>query len=352
MEVEKLLTIIIPAYNMEKYLERCCKSLILKDNSNLLEILIINDGSTDSTSKIAHSFQNKYSKVFRVIDKVNGNYGSCINKGLSEAKGYFIKTLDADDQFDDLNFQLYFDYLNKIKSESDCRVDLVITDMQRVNESGEKIKKISFSFPQKQICHIGPSFYDEFCKIVPHCVTYRTDLLRDMKYTQMEGISYTDQEWIRYPMLAVKNFVYYPQVLYLYTVGRIGQTMEPDILIKNIWMEFSIKKHMVDFYANNASLYSLNNKKLCEKLILSSLEKTYAQFLMLDREVLDENELIKFDSFLGENHNNFYQGLATLKFEKFPVRYIAYWRDKKNRWRYEWSYSIYNLLRRIKHIFK
>ena len=103
--MKKLLTIVIPSYNMEKYLSRCCQSLIVAPEfMEKLEVLVINDGSKDKTSEIGHSFESKYPETFRCIDKENGNYGSCVNRGLKEAKGTYIKILDADDTFETENF--------------------------------------------------------------------------------------------------------------------------------------------------------------------------------------------------------------------------------------------------------
>ena len=90
--MNKILTIIIPTYNMEKYLRRCLDSLIIdEEGMKQLEVLVINDGSKDSSSQIAHEYQDKYPDTFRVIDKENGNYGSCINRGLKEATGKYVK---------------------------------------------------------------------------------------------------------------------------------------------------------------------------------------------------------------------------------------------------------------------
>ena len=111
--MEKILTIVIPTYNMERYLEKCLTSLIIDDQDlmNQVEVLIVNDGSKDRSSEIAHSYQDKYSNTFRVIDKENGNYGSCVNRGLSEATGKYIKILDADDSFFKDG---YVAYINKL----------------------------------------------------------------------------------------------------------------------------------------------------------------------------------------------------------------------------------------------
>lgn len=113
--MEKLLTLIIPTYNMEKLLDRCLSSLVVKDNSlfQQVEVLVVIDGSKDRSSEIAHRYQERYPTVFRVIDKENGNYGSCVNRGLKEATGKYIKILDADDYF---NTEAFTQYLATIKN--------------------------------------------------------------------------------------------------------------------------------------------------------------------------------------------------------------------------------------------
>ena len=122
--MNKVLTIIIPTYNMENYLHRCLGSLVIKDEElfETLEVLVINDGSKDLSSVIAHEYQEKYTSVFRVIDKDNGNYGSCVNRGLKEAKGKYIKILDSDDLFNENIFPVFLKYL--LSSDA----DLIISD--------------------------------------------------------------------------------------------------------------------------------------------------------------------------------------------------------------------------------
>ena len=108
MENQKILSIIIPTYNMEKYLPKCLDSLIsAKEVLCKMEILIINDGSKDASSRIAHEYQSRYPDSIIVIDKENGNYGSCVNRGLKEATGKYIKVLDADDWFLTQNLKRY-----------------------------------------------------------------------------------------------------------------------------------------------------------------------------------------------------------------------------------------------------
>ena len=130
--MDKVLSIVIPTYNMEKYLDKCLTSLIIKDKilMNHFEVLVIIDGAKDRSSEIAHGYQERYPETFLVIEKENGNYGSCINRGLKEAKGKYIKILDADDSFNTDGFERY---LHKLL-ETDA--DLIVNNYTVDNEKG------------------------------------------------------------------------------------------------------------------------------------------------------------------------------------------------------------------------
>lgn len=93
---KKVLTIIIPMYNMEKYINQCLDSLMVQGMERL-EVIVVNDGSKDGSLAIARTYESRYPQIFCVINKENGNYGSCINCGLSKATGRYIRVLDADD---------------------------------------------------------------------------------------------------------------------------------------------------------------------------------------------------------------------------------------------------------------
>ena len=114
--MNKILSIIVPSYNMEAYLPKCLGSLIIDEQELLqkLDVIVVNDGSKDRTSEIAHEFETKYPGVFRVVDKTNGHYGSCINAGLAVATGTFIKVLDADDYY---LTDIFKDYLAVVDAE-------------------------------------------------------------------------------------------------------------------------------------------------------------------------------------------------------------------------------------------
>ena len=85
--MDKVLTVIVPVYNMEKYIRQCLESLVIGEL----------DGSKDGSAEIAYEFVEQYPDTFRIIYKANGGHGSAINTGLMMASGEYVKILDSDD---------------------------------------------------------------------------------------------------------------------------------------------------------------------------------------------------------------------------------------------------------------
>ena len=85
----KCLTVTVPCYNSESYLERCVESL-LKERDGL-EIILVDDGSTDRTGQLADQYARAYPDVVRVVHKKNGGHGSGVNAGLMLANGIYFK---------------------------------------------------------------------------------------------------------------------------------------------------------------------------------------------------------------------------------------------------------------------
>jgi glycosyltransferase involved in cell wall biosynthesis len=99
-------------YNMEQYIDQCLSSLIIGEGMEDLEVLVINDGSRDSSLSLARKYEQQYPQTYRVIDKENGNYGSCINRGLAECTGRYVRVLDADDYLETSNLAEFVRFLS------------------------------------------------------------------------------------------------------------------------------------------------------------------------------------------------------------------------------------------------
>lgn len=235
----KTLSIIIPTYNMEALLPRCLDSLLIKENLDKLEVWVVNDGSKDKSSEIAHQYEAKYPGIFNVIDKPNGNYGSCINAALPKCTGKYVKILDADDY-------LVTEALAAMVSKmQEVDVDLFLNNM-RLFGSTDRIDDVPRTNPGK----VSPitDFHAKYLGM--HQIAYRTTLVQSIGYKQTEGISYTDNEWDFYPMFHVQNFYYMNDVVYMYYVGREGQTMDASVIARGTSQFEVIMNRMIDFYAD------------------------------------------------------------------------------------------------------
>ena len=318
--MKKILTIIIPTYNMEKYLRRCLDSLIINEEEmKKLEVLVINDGSKDSSSEIAHQYQDKYIDTFRVIDKENGNYGSCINRGLKEATGKYVKVLDSDDYFS----QFFEEYL-RFLDNSDC--DLILSDCTCVRENNTEIHSLRMKVPKKS--NFTWSDFKNYRQIQMHNITYNRSVFNGLNYHQVEGISYTDTQWYCTPMINVRTISYFPKSIYMYLIGRDGQTVDPKIQLKCVWMKeknfFSICNDFTEKGGENAP----SVEYLKEKIRFLS-EALYQRYLK-NTDVLMIEDLERIDDRIKKELPWLYNDMNNLVLGRhFKYRYINAWRKGK-----------------------
>ena len=266
--MQKLLTIVVPMYNVEKYVRKCLGSFVMPDKEKMdsLEVLCINDGSPDHSSEIAKQFQAKYPATYRVIDKTNGNYGSCINRGLAEAKGLYFKVCDGDDYYNTKALEKLIEMLGRTDA------DMVISSYQEVDEQGEV--KHTYVLQDEllgkvwQIEDVDIDLFKLRYNIKMHCLTTKTELLRQHGYKQTEGISYTDNQLIFYSCLYAKTMVFVKDIVYCYRLGVNGQTMDPRSLMKH-YKEIGIVEYgLLKEYNTSANNSSEAKKKMLRVLWL------------------------------------------------------------------------------------
>ena len=334
--MNKILTIVVPTYNMEKYLHKCLDSLIVsKENMECLEVLVVNDGSKDSSSQIAHEYETRYPQTFKVIDKENGNYGSCINRGLKEATGKYIKVLDADDNFDNKLFDLYIVFLKNTD------VDLVISDYCVIDSQGDTMGTYTFPLPMDRSFSLAEMPVATIHWLWHQGIAYKTDLLREMNYQQLEGFSYTDEEWLFKPIIKVNTISYFPHILYLYLRGREGQTFDPKILKKEFDKRIVVLHSMIDFYQQYYERCSISVKRYLTEKLLARLIPIY-NFYLIKNHTRDGNAiLMEFDYYLKESCKNLWDLLNGVH-SRWDLYYIQNWRKS--------GYSFYDISHLIMYI--
>lgn len=325
----KILTVVVPTYNMERYLDRCLSSLILdEEKMSDMEVLVVNDGSKDRSSEIAHGYEYRFPHTFHVIDKENGNYGSCINAALHIATGIFIKVLDADDTFASDTLADYLEFLSDPEILNSA--DLIVSDYCKVDESMAVKETLSFPF--------GPGHLsmDDFYRGLTsdfqmHAITYRLELLHKLNYMQTEGISYTDQEWCFLPMTKVNNVRYFNKPLYMYLVGREGQTMNYCTVVANIDMEILGCEKMATIFLESGIPEEDAHFMYLKNRLLTRICYIYSLFLCsgLKVAVRNEKQIETFDSFLKNRLPELYEHLSGFSVTSFfNFRLVQIWRKR------------------------
>ena len=321
METNKILTVAVPTYNMERYLGRCLDSLILpKELMERLEVLVVNDGSKDKSSQIAHEYENRFPLTFRVIDKQNGNYGSCVNRALDEAKGKYFRILDADDRFNPETFPIFIQELSKADA------DMVLTHFCYISDCDEK--KRTFLKKPENIEYGRLYKADEFSfskdnreyLLSMHSITYKLDILRKVGLRHQTGISYTDTEYVYFPLVATKTILPIDLYLYLYTREREGQTMSVKAKVKSLDAYYKVAHRLfLDYVAcnENKSDFSLRDKQL---LILFKIVYGYYNINLLYTERNEEDNRMR--QFYQEIKDNCPELLVLLR--KETVRKVIY----------------------------
>ena len=327
--MDKILTLIVPSFNVEKYLDRCLSSLIVNDKQmTLFEVLVINDGSTDKTSEIARSYESRFPDTFRLIDKENGHYGSCINRGLLEAKGIFIKVLDADDAFDQPVFDTFLSFLSDLRTDD---VDLVISGYCEVTEEGYRKKDHPFSDYPSSATVKDISESDQYEWFI-HALTYRTSCLRKIHYVQTEKIPYTDMEWAFIPMSDVNHIRKFPGSLYLYTLGLATQSVAQDVHAKNLGIEIQVISNILSFFEKEKDSLKSDTYAFLRNRLLIIIRHIYQLYLLTyKRFVPFFMPLVEFDQLLKATDQDLYEGTEgyVTTIARIPFRPIHNWRSHR-----------------------
>lgn len=321
---------------MERYLRRCLSSLVIDDEAlmNTMEVLVINDGSTDSSSEIAHEYVVRFPEVFRVIDKENGYYGSCINRGIKEATGRYIKTLDADDYYDNEGLKGFLMFLQRTDA------DVAVHYCQSENAEGVRGDYHGFVPEYYEANYADKTLFtlEDIANVRamhPHVynMAYKTELLRNLRYEQVENIYYSDTQWRITPMAFVKTIEVYPYVVYRYFLGREGQSVSYSVRRKHFSHEVSLMKRLFEDY-NNVQVSDVARTYL-DNCILGHIYYLYKY--SINNEQFDESDLRGLDIIIKESMSHYWEQMNGWRFAIHAYRHsvtVGFWRKWDGRWFY------------------
>lgn len=242
--MEKILTIAVPMYNVERYIRQCLDSFLIDDGAEALEVLIINDGTLDSSAQIAQEYVDSYPSVYRLISKRNGGHGSAVNLGISEAKGKYFKVVDGDDWLDSVGLK------KLICTLSNSNSDIVASNYYWVFDGSNKMKK-EINRPFRGVEYEKEYEFIYICNdlyIKMHSMTIRTQLLQEYHVCLDENCFYVDTEYIIYPIPYVKTVTFLEECVYRYRVGLSEQSVNIYKMRERCKQHEHVLNQLIHFY--------------------------------------------------------------------------------------------------------
>ena len=302
------ISIIVPMYNVERYLDKCLNSLV-NQTLNEIEILLINDGSTDNTKDIALDYQKKYPKIIKVIDKENGGQGSARNMGLDIATGEYISFIDSDDYIEFTMMEKLYDYAKKNKLDiALCGFNYAYSYGLKESHLFNKTRKIT----DKEYILSDPAPWNKL---------YKTSLLKKINFKFKEKIIYEDFAII--PTLAIyTNKIGYLDELLYYYVQHENSTINIDKYKPKINDIFIAVEDLYNTFLNNNILdeYKSEVEFLFIKHFLIAGNYRFNKYKESKHQVKEVKKVMK-DKFTDWKKNKY---LKTLSFKHRLLAYLFY----------------------------
>lgn len=271
-------SIIIPVYNVERYLTECMNS-ILSQSFNSFEIILVDDGSTDKSPAICDDFASMDQRI-RVIHKPNGGQSSARNVGTQIARGEYIIYIDSDD------FIIDQDFLKKITEVADGR-DIVFYKHKKFEDISKRFSECSYSFT---FMDENTPYMDSLKKMItqdaffgmPWNKCIRRKMITDNDIHFEEGLTGEDMDWIYYVILNSKSLITIDEPFIAYRQRENSVTSA--VKIKNLNDYVMILEKW--YKRANGDVYSDKEKNI----ILASLAKYYSNLLIMYTRVKDSTK--------------------------------------------------------------
>lgn len=311
------LTVTVPAYNAGHQLARCVESLTRLAPAGSLEVLVVDDGSTDDTPLIARAQAERWPGVVRVITQPNKGHGGAVNTGLREAKGRYFRVVDADDWVDSLAFA---QSLRALDGET---TDILLTDYAEVSADDVIARRVdlfsrlpvgattwfdTLTDPTYGLTSWGP---------VLSTATYRTEPLRQSGLQLTEHSAYVDMEYCTLGLTHLETLKYLGLDVYRYSLGRAGQSVSAESYRQRYRQHEAVIFRLCD-YVRDTPLSDGKRRYIVDRVLLAIIG---AHYNVLDELVKDPAVLAAFEARLGAY--DFLIGKAATGRRKKSLRALA-----------------------------
>jgi glycosyltransferase involved in cell wall biosynthesis len=270
------LTIVVPSYNVEKYLHKALSSYADSRFEGLLEVLIVNDGSTDSTVEIAQEYVSKFPIIFILINKRNGGHGSTINTGIQYAKGRYLRIVDGDDWVITENLYLLLQKMQHVDTD-------LIVDMKR-NVQMDTGGSIAIDLPggiQSDVVYDIRDL-DKNKSVLRYLsmpvFSIKTSILRENLISLLEHTFYVDYEYVVKSVNYFHSLIFLNLEIYQYLIGNIDQSISVGNFVKRYGQHERVILELLRFSKTN-----LTNMNFTQTKIRIGINMQYLILLIYDK---------------------------------------------------------------------
>ncbi len=318
------ISVIIPVYNVEKYLTECLESVINQTYENI-EIICINDGSTDNSLKILQEFSKKDNRI-KIISQENKGISEARNNGISVATGEYIYFIDSDDWIETNTLELL---VNKIKQDNADIVECDILEHQNINKKPKyRNLKLKYKPLTNLKIYIGKPYSwkdikNKIFDLRAYCWNklYKTELIKNKIF--FEGRFNEDFLFTIEAFLTAKKIVYLRKNLHHYRKrenslsngGMKAQNINIDIqYCKNEILKIKRlleKLNLFEFYEKEYNNFLIERLYINHKINSAALKKDYSDFM-------DETNYLKLEQKIINENRNFVKSLFSVTTEITP----------------------------------
>lgn len=300
--MDKILSVSIASYNVEAYLEECLESFVNSKVMDDLEILVIDDGSSDSSPQIAQWYADKFPGTFRLIRKENGGHGSTINKGIEIATGKYFKVVDGDDWVNTRNLIKLVEKLKAVDS------DIVATNYTWIN-CETKLPEKRQEDPFRNLEYGREYRFDDIADktiVDMHAMTVKTELLRKANEKIDEHTFYVDVEYILFPIPYVQTVLFLKEDVYQYRLGMPGQSMSIKKMQKNLKNHLRVLSRINDYCAKMKGKTTAGQMDYMNRIVAQTLVSQIKIFISFPLNVKMKKNIIKLDSYFYRHNRDAY----------------------------------------------
>lgn len=262
--MEKILSVIIPSYNCERFLHKGIPTFLDPAVLDYLDIIIVNDGSKDTTAEVAEGYCSRYPGSIRLISQENKGHGGALNTGFDAAVGKYLRVVDADDWVETKNLAPFVEFLKNSDS------DVVLTDYDTVDISTGEVR-VRHMPPETagRNLTLGQLMEDRVNNepiLALHGITYRTDFYRKHGIRLSEHVFYEDVEYTTIPCCFAKSLTPAGLLIYHYRVGDVEQSVSDVNQLKRLGHVETVLNRLIREYGSiQASLDPGQDRFYCTK---------------------------------------------------------------------------------------